>query len=109
MGEAESKSITRRKALQTIGMVSASTGLPVLANAAQTPSRELLLAYSEWLANERRLLCDELGEDERLVQFVGAGSYHWSSESRRKHGAPSTRARLVLETVGLDFTKIHSN
>jgi hypothetical protein len=106
MSGAEKHSITRRKAIQTIGLASVSTGVSVLATEAQPPSRELLLAYSEWLANERRLLCDELGGDERLVQFVGAGSYHWSSES--KHGAPSTRARLALEAVGLDFTKIHS-
>ena len=78
-----------------------ATGLPI--------DRETLEAYCEWLHMEKRLLCQELypemGADAGKMTPCNtiAGAFHIPHDGRRWRDMPkpSTRARLVLQAVGI--------
>jgi hypothetical protein len=86
------------------------------ASQAETPSEplpepsQLQLAYSEWLAMERRLLTAEMYGDQarHMERFVPSGTmahnFHFPTEEGRSWEdvpKPSSRADLVLQAVGV--------
>jgi hypothetical protein len=68
------------------------------------------LAYAEWLFNERRLLMRELFPGmkfmDRFVPWTRASCFHFPSEGKNwdELPQPSSRAHLVMRTVGVDMT-----
>ena len=85
--------------------------LPALACVMQAREDELLNAYDEWLYYERKLLHIERwgkelhGQTLALVPASRAAAFHfplWPArwEDRPK---PSTRAKLMLETIGCEW------
>lgn len=81
---------------------------PAAATALPT-DRETLYAYCEWLHMEKRLLClelfPEMGTDAGKTTPCNtfADSFHIPHDGRswRDMPKPSTRARLVLQAVGI--------
>jgi hypothetical protein len=74
----------------------------------------LLEAYSEWLFNERRLLCLEFYPDdpnaEKFVPTTPAARFHFPSNGDWKSvPAPSTRARKVLAAAGVTVDRLLRN
>ena len=76
---------------------------------------QLLAAYSCWLHYERRILCEEMHPEagDNADAFVpvntGADRFHFprgEGRSWRDVPPPSTRAALVLSTVGLDLAAV---
>lgn len=74
---------------------------------AEPVTRKLLLEYETWLGIEHVRIARELqpGSTSTRVQFHGS-AYEWHYDQVRRqylHGAPSTRAALVLAAVGCDW------
>lgn len=92
--------------LATAPLVAATT-VPALA---EPVTRHLLESYNEWLAFERRLLCEEMYSDASYAEaFIpvntGASGYHFPMWPRRwqDQPQPSSRAAAVLGAVGCDW------
>lgn len=97
--------------LPLIGGSVALIGSP--SGVAAPPSQADLFAYREWLDTEGRLLGRELfpemGRDafRYVPQNTAARDFHWPVPCTdwRKVPQPSTRARLVLATVGVPLAR----
>lgn len=83
------------------------------ANAPAMPSpsdEKLLLAYAEWLANERAILCHLMGWDDRLIVFTEARRFHYPPGGRSWQDVlpPSARAISVMEAAGVDLDAVRA-
>lgn len=74
----------------------------------RTPSEAVLMAYSEWLFYERRLLMAELypgnPDAQRFVPCTRASNFHFPSEGEA--APPSSRALGVMAAAGVDLAVI---
>ncbi|OYW61976.1 MAG: hypothetical protein B7Z30_00570 [Rhizobiales bacterium 12-68-15] len=69
----------------------------------------LLLAYAEWLFNERRILCGLMGWEERLVARTGATEFHFPAERDwMEVPSPMSRAVPMLEAAGVDLDALRA-
>lgn len=73
---------------------------------AEPISTHLLKQYETWLGVEQMRVARELGRSQHTsIAFHGA-AHDWHFDRERltyRNGAPSTRAALVLATVGCDW------
>lgn len=101
--------------LATLPLIGGSVALIGSPSAvAQPVTRDLLVGYSDWLLLERRILNMELfpnAEDRQAVRHVYLGNrateaFHIPPDGDWKAVAkPSTRAALVLSTVGAEWRR----
>ena len=75
---------------------------------AEPVTRELLDAYRSWLLLEYAYLSAELYPERRHCDFGfnpnnAGGFYHWRPYGQPSAPAPSTRAAVVLSSVGCDW------
>ena len=107
--------ITRRGIIQGAGAASLVALNPSAGAAQPMPTHEqLLLAYSEWLHFERRLLTKEmwpgLPEPWKVVPCnTGVSHFWWPLNGEPDPGAPSSRAERVLRAAGADFDLIRDS
>ena len=78
--------------------------------AAEPITPKLLACYSNWLHMERRLVCmemfPELGPraEDFILHSTGANNFHFPhGKAWNEAQQPSSRAALVLSTVGCDW------
>lgn len=118
-----SEIITRRHFLgraAAIVPVAAAASIPAIVNAsanlafasATIPAEHLILGYSSWLFYERRFLCMEMYPDfpdpeQFIPQNTGADGFHFPRRgSHLDVPAPSSRAAMVLSSVGIDLVDV---
>lgn len=90
--------------LPLIGGGVAIIGNPVAP--AEAASFELLRSYNAWLIQERRHLLEEMhgsGADYFEPNTPG-GMWHWRAYGEPPVAPPSTRAAVVLSSVGVPLT-----
>lgn len=70
----------------------------------------MLLAYAEWLHNERAILCHLMGWDDRLVIFTEARHFHYPKDggSWQDVPPPSSRAIAVMDAAGVDIAAVRA-
>lgn len=70
----------------------------------------MLLAYAEWLHNERSILCHLMGWDDRMVAFTEARRFHYpkGGVSWQDVPPPSARAVAVMDVAGVDLAAIRA-
>lgn len=98
------------RGLTTLPLIGGGVTLIGAPTAVAEPITEAVLeAYSEWLFMERRLLCVERWPGERDTERwvpcnTGAKDFHFPIDTDwRSLPRPSSRAALVLSTVGCNW------
>lgn len=85
----------------------AATGLPDTHHRSHDPRFWMLLAYSEWLFMERRLLCHELGIDERFIPRTEANLFHFPhGKDWQDIAQPSGRAIGIMSFAGVRIDQV---
>lgn len=87
--------------LPLIGGGVALVGDPV--RAAEPFTQGLLDNYNAWLLMERRYLLAEMRQGDFFSPNTAGGIFHWRSYGEPPGPQPSSRAAIVLSSVGCDW------
>lgn len=76
---------------------------------AEPASFRLMVEYESWLGYEQARVARELGRPDRTAISLYGAAHDWHVHRHGagyRNGAPSTRAALVLATVGCDWREV---